>query len=52
MNEPLTATEIIRRNKDYYDNPSPELQRVYAAIRDLQKKLFLPLIKRTIELIR
>ena len=48
----LTATEIKKRNKDYFDNPSPALQGVYKFIRKRQEMLFIPLIKRTIKLFK
>lgn len=48
----LTATEIKQRNKDYFDNPNPELQKVYESMRKLQEYLFLPLIKKAIKLLK
>ena len=50
--EYLTATEIKKRKRDFFDNPSPALQELYKFIRKRQEMLFNPLIKRTIELLK
>ena len=48
----LTATEIKRRNKEYFDNPSPILKHNMRLIENVQKALFEPLIKRAKELLK
>ncbi len=50
--KPLTATEIERRNKEYFDNPSPELQKVYDAFGKLQGSILLPLIDRAEQILK
>ena len=52
MVEILTATKIKENNADYFNNPSPELQRVNDAFGKLQEALINPLIKRCRELIK
>ena len=50
--KPLTATEIKKGNEDCFNNPSPELQRVYDSFGRLQERIFAPLIKRARQLLR
>lgn len=54
MNKPMTATETLKRNKEYFDNPpiDSEVYRVKQFIEKRQKAIFTPLINRILELRR